>query len=709
MTMLVAMMIAVSAAGPAPAAAEQPPAGGVLEVWFDHPAEAAAADHAVHADAFDGALDGAVDGTVAGAPDRLLDPSPGVLLAGMNPITPGRLLDTRIGTGAPIGPLVAGTTLQLPVLGRFGVPASGVDAVALNVTVTGASEPSFLTVWPTGSPFPLASSLNMAPGQTVPNLVIAKVGIDGTVSIANGLGSTHVLADIVGWSGSATFLRSMAPERILDTRDGTGVPVRGKVGPSGVVELAVTGARGVPQAGVDAVILNVTVSEATAPSFVTVWPTGQQLPVASNLNTMPGETNPNLVVAKVGANGRISLFNAAGTVHLLADLVGWIPTGGAFRAITPTRILDTRTRSGIYGDVVNTTFGPVLQPRAGRLRPADTVELDVVSIADLPASATSVLLNLTGTRATQPTFVSAWGRGDPRPVDTSSINIVPNTTRPNLVLAEIGDGGLVSLYNQAGEIDLIADLLGYFEARNASDDLDEVVGEQVHVVHIIPSDQVAPTFGDGDILHTLDVAESWLEGRGGRGIRFDTVGGAPEITTHRIQETAAVLTAEASAPGFDWVEWMLADGLAADGKAYVVFVEGAATGGLCGLGGSGQARVFTLGCLNDANNLTGARPSSTGSWTTLSSARTALHELLHVLGAVSPCAPGYGVSGHVADTADLMYRTQQMNANGMLTAGYAEVLDPQRDDYWGQGAGRVCGDGQPWADVSLSPFLDAAT
>lgn len=702
MTALARVVVAVALlTGSSTAVAETPPTDGVddgvLEVWFDLP-DAAAGEHAE-----------VFDGTVDRAPDRLLDASPGVVLAGMNPITPGRLLDTRNGTGAPAAPLVAGATLHLPVLGRFGVPAADVDAVALNVTVTGASEPSFLTVWPTGSPFPRASSLNMVPGQTVPNLVIAKVGVDGTVSIANGLGSTHVLADVVGWSGSAAFLRSMAPERILDTRDGTGVPAPGTVGPTGVLELGVTGARGVPATGVDAVILNVTVSAATAPSFVTVWPTGEQRPTASSLNTMPGETNPNLVVAKVGANGRISMFNAAGTVHLIADLVGWIPTGGAYRAITPTRILDTRNGSGIYGDVVGTTLGPVLQPRAGAARPgaADTVQLDVVSIARLPASATSVLLNLTGTRATQPTFVTAWGRGDPRPVDTSSINIVPDTTRPNLVLAEIGDDGLVSLYNQAGAIDLIADVVGYFEARNASDDLDEVVGPQVHVVHVVPADQPATTFGDADVLHTIDVAETWLEGHGGRGIRFDTVGGVPEVTTLRSAQTTAALTAEVGAPGFSWEQWMSADGLATQGKAYIVFVEGATTGGLCGLGGNGQARVFTRGCLNDANNLTGARPNTTGTWTTLSSARTALHELLHVLGAVGPCAPGYGINGHVADTADLMYRTQQMNANGTLTTGYAEVLDPQRDDYWGQGAGRTCASGAAWPDVSVSAFLDA--
>ena len=689
--------LAVTARPAAGAAPEPTPAEPVLEVWFDHPDESPAE----HADAF--------DGTVDVAPDRLLEPSPGVLLAGMNPVTPGRVLDTRLGIGAPAGRLTAGSTLRLAVLGQFGVPASGVDAVALNVTATEASEPSFLAVWPTGSPFPRTSSLNMAPGQTVPNLVIAKVGTDGTVSIANGIGASHVIADVVGWSGSASFLRSMAPERILDTRDGTGVPAPGAVGPGGSIDLTVTGSFGVPTAGVDAVILNVTATGATAGSFVTVWPTGASRPLASSLNMAAGETNPNLVIAKVGAGGRVSLFNAAGSTHLVADLVGWIPTGGAYTAVTPTRILDTRDGTGRYGTFRNTQLGPLLFPYeiggTSSVRAADPLQLDVVTALDLPASTTAVLLNITGTQATQPTFVTAWGYGVARP-EASSLNIVPGTTRPNLVLAEVGTDGFVSLFNANGNIHLIADVVGYFEARNASDDVDELAGEQVHVVHVIPSDQPAATFGDAEVRATVELAEEWLEGLGGRGIRFDTVGGQVEVTTHRIQETTAALAAEASGPGFDWVEWMLADGLAVDGKAYLVFVEGPDTGGLCGLGGSGQARVFTDGCLNDAANFSGARPALGRVWTDSAAARTGLHELLHVLGAVVECAPGYGDGGHVGDTRDLMYSTQSFKPDGTIADDYATVLDAGRDDYWGMGAGRTCG-GEPWDDVSLSPFLDA--
>lgn len=72
------------------------------------------------------------------------------------------------------------------------MPASGVGAVALKVTVTNPTGPSLLTVWPAGSARPLASNLNFTARQTVPNMVIAKVGDDGQVSFYNDSGLTDV-------------------------------------------------------------------------------------------------------------------------------------------------------------------------------------------------------------------------------------------------------------------------------------------------------------------------------------------------------------------------------------------------------------------------------------------------------------------------------------------------------------------------------------
>jgi uncharacterized protein YkwD len=115
--------------------------------------------------------------------------------ARFHPVTPARILDTR-NSGVPVG---QGATLALQVAGQGGVPATGASAVVVNVTVTGPTAPSFLTVYPYGEALPLAANLNFVANQTVPNLVTAKLGTGGKLSIYNAFGSTHVVADVAGW------------------------------------------------------------------------------------------------------------------------------------------------------------------------------------------------------------------------------------------------------------------------------------------------------------------------------------------------------------------------------------------------------------------------------------------------------------------------------------------------------------------------------
>jgi hypothetical protein len=91
--------------------------------------------------------------------------------------------------------------------------------------------------------------------------------------------------------------------------------------------LLVAGNGGVPAMNATvaptAVVLNVTVTNPTAPSYLTVWPDGAAQPLASDLNYVAGLTVPNLVVVKLGGNGSIDLFSAAGTTDVVVDVVGW--------------------------------------------------------------------------------------------------------------------------------------------------------------------------------------------------------------------------------------------------------------------------------------------------------------------------------------------------------------------------------------------------
>jgi len=112
------------------------------------------------------------------------------------------------------------------------------------------------------------------------------------------------------------------PARILDTRT-----TSGPVGPNASIVLPVAGQGGVPAMSAPvaptAVVLNVTVTNPTAGSYLTAWPDGAQRPLASDLNYVAGLTVPNLVVVKLGSTGAIDLYNAFGSVDVIVDVVGW--------------------------------------------------------------------------------------------------------------------------------------------------------------------------------------------------------------------------------------------------------------------------------------------------------------------------------------------------------------------------------------------------
>ena len=78
------------------------------------------------------------------------------------------------------------------------MPATA-SAVVVNVTATEPTADSYLTVWPSDEVRPTASNLNMAPGDTVPNLAVVPLALDCTVSIYNHGGTSHVIVDVVGW------------------------------------------------------------------------------------------------------------------------------------------------------------------------------------------------------------------------------------------------------------------------------------------------------------------------------------------------------------------------------------------------------------------------------------------------------------------------------------------------------------------------------
>ncbi|MEU7551713.1 hypothetical protein AB0B01_04990 [Streptomyces sp. NPDC044571] len=120
-----------------------------------------------------------------------------------------------------------------------------------------------------------------------------------------------------------------APTRLLDTGDGTGAAGAQAVAPNGATRVKVGGSSGIP-AGVTAVALNLTVTNAATDGHISAYPSGTERPNASNVNFVAGQTVPNLVIVPVGADGYVELANRSrGTVGLIADVTGYFTRSAA--------------------------------------------------------------------------------------------------------------------------------------------------------------------------------------------------------------------------------------------------------------------------------------------------------------------------------------------------------------------------------------------
>jgi hypothetical protein len=349
-----------------------------------------------------------------------------------------RLVDTRIGQGAPSGLTDAYEEHALTVTGQAGVPADA-KAVWLNFTVTEPPTAGFLTAYPCGSPQPLASNLNYAPGQTVANLVLVGVGTAGQVCWFTAT-PAHVIVDVQTFEPAASTYQPQAPVRILDTRDGTGGRV-GSLPPGEVLELTVTGANGVP-ADASAVVLNVTVADALDGGYLTAFPCGTPPPWTSNLNYAPMQQVAGLAVVKVGTDGKVC-FSVGNQTHVIADLQGWEPATSGYNGITPVRLLDTRENIG--GRNVPLEGGVIFE-----------LPLDP---AVVPGTAAAVALNVTITEPVEGGYLTVFTCGTPVTAK-SNLNFGPQLTVPNFVIVVPSADDKVCFY-PTSDTELVVDVSGW--------------------------------------------------------------------------------------------------------------------------------------------------------------------------------------------------------------------------------------------------------
>jgi len=363
-------------------------------------------------------------------------------------VTPYRVLDTRKALSG--GPLGAGATRTLSVVGgSTGIPGSGVSAVVLNATVTGPTSSSYLTLWPAGTTRPTVSTLNFVKGQTVANHATVPVDAAGRIQMFNQRGTTNVLIDVVGYYSNGNLERATrytaapTPTRITDTRTGS-MPL----GSAEARLVEVAGRGGVPE-NATAVVMNVTAVSPTNDGYFTVYPAGKTRPNASSLNFTAKTNVPNLVTMPLGTGGDIRVFNAAGSTHLLVDVVGWYLAGDPapgtrMNSVSPERIVDTRAEE------------------APRLTGGQARSFQVRGVGGVPndPKVTAAVVNVTVVNPAGNGYASVYPSGTSIPT-SSNLNYLKGQTVANQVLATVGGDGKITVYSVQGT-DVLVDVVGWF-------------------------------------------------------------------------------------------------------------------------------------------------------------------------------------------------------------------------------------------------------
>ncbi|MFN8022701.1 MAG: hypothetical protein U0Q03_14330 [Acidimicrobiales bacterium] len=396
-------------------------------------------------------------------------------------LAPARIYDSRASSAvneANPGPkpaTPAQPTFDIDLLGVGGIPDRPADvlAVVVNITVTEPTAAGWLNAYGSGANGGLASIVNFAANQTVPNLAIVRPGTpsgDLTIKLftQSASATAHVVVDVFGWFSTSNNadhgarLVPITPGRVLDTRDANAPLGRGQS-----IEVPVRGAtlstgETVPSGNdIVGVVLNLTginTQAASIGTFLSVVPelAPGAVPGTSNVNLSRGQIKPNMVIVPIGADGKVRIYNNSGEAHVAVDVVGYLrqaQAGDETRAgrvvplTTPYRVFDTREAQ--WGAVA---LGP---GQAEDWSFADFVNSVKIG-GEWVGAQSAVIGNLTSAElkrqyATVPvsSFLTVYPADAARP-NASNLNTTEGTPVPNLAIMKYGANSTVRVFNLSG-------------------------------------------------------------------------------------------------------------------------------------------------------------------------------------------------------------------------------------------------------------------
>jgi len=267
-------------------------------------------------------------------------------------------------------------------------------------------------------------------------------------------GGSNMVWVINGFPAPAAQFVPVIPCRLVDTR-GTHHPVQR--GSSQSFLLPQLGC-GIPMDAA-AYSLNVTVVPQGPLGYLSIWPTGEDQPVVSTLNSPDGRVKANAAIVPAGAGGAVNVY-ATDATDVIIDIDGYFAAPGAstlaFYPLQPCRVIDTRGANGGLG-------GPYLH--AGRER-----DFSVRNSSCIPQNVDIAAYSMNFTVVPHPMgqplgYLTVWPEGESQPT-VSTLNNPNATVVANAAIVPAGSGGGIATYPDK-DTDLIVDINGYFAPAGA--------------------------------------------------------------------------------------------------------------------------------------------------------------------------------------------------------------------------------------------------
>ena len=241
-----------------------------------------------------------------------------------NPVNPLRVLGT-LASGTSVG---AGSSIPVTVVGGDTAVPLDASAVVANVTASGSSGASYLTVYPApgnGIPTPpTAANVNFVGGQIVGNRVVVPVGGNGQIEVYNHVGSVKVDVDLYGYyTGNASELGSaftpLTPTRFTDTRVG----INGSILGANADETFDFSGEGIA-ANATALASNITAVAGGAPGYLTVYPAiDASPPTVGDVNFLADTVAQDFAFAPLNG-GNVKIFSSSpDPVNIVIDAFGY--------------------------------------------------------------------------------------------------------------------------------------------------------------------------------------------------------------------------------------------------------------------------------------------------------------------------------------------------------------------------------------------------